>query len=67
MTNIDQLRNKIDHITLEMLKLLKERTDIAKEIGELKKNNGLNVTDEVREEQLRKEVSKLCRDIGLDE
>ena len=67
MTNIDQLRNKIDHITLEMLRLLKERTDIAKEIGELKKNNGLNVTDEVREEQLRKEVGELCRDIGLDE
>ncbi|WP_179369071.1 aminotransferase class I/II-fold pyridoxal phosphate-dependent enzyme [Candidatus Nitrosotenuis sp. DW1] len=67
MSNIDQLRNKIDSITLEMLTLLKERTDIAKQIGELKKSSGLNVTDEAREEQLRKEVSEFCKRTGLDE
>ena len=53
MSDIDQLRNKIDSITLEMLTLLKERTEIARQIGELKKNSGLNVTDEAREDQLR--------------
>lgn len=67
MSNIDQLRNKIESITLEMLTLLKERTDIAKQIGELKKSSGLNVTDETREEQLRKEVSEFCKSTGLDE
>jgi aspartate aminotransferase len=67
MSNIDQLRNKIDSITLEMLTLLKERTDIAKQIGELKKSSGLNVTDEAREEQLRKEVSEFCKRTGFDE
>jgi aspartate aminotransferase len=67
MSNIDQLRNKIDNVTLEMLKLLKERTDVSKQIGELKKSSGLNVTDEVREEQLRKEVSEFCKSTGLDE
>jgi aspartate aminotransferase len=50
-----------------MLKLLKERTEIAKQIGELKKSSGLSVFDEKREEQLRTEVSDLCRQIGLDE
>jgi len=49
MSNIDQLRNKIDEITLEMLKLLRERTEISKQIGELKKNSGLGVFDEARE------------------
>jgi aspartate aminotransferase len=67
MSNIDQLRNKIDSITLEMLALLKERTEISKQIGELKKSSGLNVTDEAREEQLRKEVSEFCKNKGLDE
>ncbi|QLH09903.1 aspartate aminotransferase [Candidatus Nitrosotenuis sp. DW1] len=57
----------MDSITLEMLTLLKERTDIAKQIGELKKSSGLNVTDEAREEQLRKEVSEFCKRTGLDE
>lgn len=67
MSNIDQLRNKIDDITLQMLRLLKERTDIAKQIGELKKTSGLSVFDEKREDQLRAEVSSLCKEIGLDD
>lgn len=67
MSNIDQLRNKIDDITLEMLTLLKERTEIARQIGELKKNSGLNITDEAREEQLRKDVNEFCKKTGLDE
>ncbi|MFM7797231.1 MAG: chorismate mutase, partial [Candidatus Nitrosotenuis sp.] len=67
MSNIDQLRNKIDEITIQMLNLLKQRTDIAKQIGELKKINGLSVFDEKREEQLRAEVSQICKQIGLEE
>ena len=67
MANIDQLRNKIDEITIQMLNLLKQRTDIAKQIGELKKINGLSVFDEKREEQLRAEVSQICKQIGLEE
>jgi aspartate aminotransferase len=67
MSNIDQLRNKIDEITIQMLNLLKQRTDIAKQIGEIKKINGLAVNDEKREEQLRVEVSQICKQIGLEE
>lgn len=67
MTDIDQLRTKIDDITLQMLRLLKERTEISKQIGQLKKNSGLSVFDEKREDQLRTEVSNLCKQIGLDE
>lgn len=67
MSNIDELRNKIDDITLQMLRLLKERTDVARQIGELKKTSGLSVNDEKREDQLRSEVSSLCKEIGLDE
>jgi aspartate aminotransferase len=67
MSDIDQLRNKIDDITLQMIRLLKERTDIARQIGDLKKSSGLGVFDETREEQLRKEVVALCQGIGLDE
>jgi aspartate aminotransferase len=38
MSDINDLRNKMDGITLEMIELLKIRTNIAKEIGEIKKN-----------------------------
>jgi aspartate aminotransferase len=67
MPEIDDLRNKMDEITLEMIKLLKTRTDIAKEIGEVKKNLGKGVTDEPREENLRTKVVSLCKEIGLDD
>ena len=57
----------MDEITLEMIELLKIRTNIAKEIGEIKKNMGKGVTDELREENLRGKVISLCNDIRLDE
>ncbi len=67
MSDINDLRNKMDEVTLEMIELLKTRTEIAKEIGEIKKNIGKGITDEVREDNLRGKVISLCNDIGLDE
>ena len=67
MSDINKLRDKIDKITFDILKLLKERNDIAKEIGNLKNNLGIGVTNEERENQLRASVLTLCKEIGLDE
>ena len=67
MSDIDKLRDKIDKITFDIIKLLKERNDIAKEIGSLKDNLRLGVTNEERESQLRSKVLSLCKEIGLDE
>ena len=66
MSDIDELRNKMDQVTLEMIKLLNTRNEIAKEIGQVKKNLGRGVTDEVREENLRTKVISLCNEIDLD-
>ena len=67
MSDINDLRNRMDEITLEMVKLLKTRTDVAKEIGEVKKSIGKGITDELREENLRNKVILLCSDLKLDE
>ncbi len=67
MSDINDLRNKMDEVTLKMIELLKTRTDIAKEIGVVKKNIGKGVTDEAREDSLRGKVISLCNSIGLDE
>ena len=67
MADINDLRNRMDEVTLEMMKLLKTRIDIAKEIGEVKKNIGKGVTDEIREDNLRGKVISLCNEIGMDE
>ena len=57
----------MDLVTLEMIKLLKTRTDIAKEIGEVKKNIGKGVTDEEREDNLRGKIMQVSKEIGLNE
>ena len=67
MSDINDLRNKMDEVTLEMIKILKTRIDIAKEIGEVKKNLGKGITDESREDNLRGKVISLSKSIGLDE
>ena len=67
MSDINKLRDKIDRITFDILKLLKERNDVAKEIGDLKNNLGIGVTNEERENHLRTRAVLLCKEIGLDE
>jgi len=67
MSDIEEHRKKIEEITLEMIKLLKTRTDIAKQIGDAKASLGMTVTDEEREDTLRKQVTKLSKEINLDQ
>lgn len=67
MSDIDEHRKKIEEITLEMIKLLKTRTDVAKQIGDAKASLGMTVTDEEREDALRNQVTKLCKEIDLDQ
>jgi len=67
MSDINDLRNKMDEVTLEMINLLKTRTDIAKEIGQVKKNIGKGVSDEKREDNLRGKIIEVSKEIGLSE
>ena len=67
MSDIEEHRKKIEEVTLEMIKLLKTRTDIAKQIGDAKASLGMTVTDEEREDELRKQVTKLSKEINLDQ
>ena len=67
MSDINELRNEMDAVTLEMINLLKTRTEIAKQIGQVKKSIGKGVADEEREENLRRKIMKVTQEIGLDE
>jgi len=67
MSDIEEHRKKIEEVTLEMIKLLKTRTDIAKQIGDAKASLGMTVTDEEREDALRNQVTKICKEIDLDQ
>ncbi len=66
MTEIEELRKKIETITIEMLSLLKTRTEIAQEIGKIKNQQGMSVSNESREDELRELVKKRCQEINFD-
>jgi len=67
MADINELRNRMDEITIEMIRMLKTRINISKEIGEIKKNTGKGITDETRENNLRSKVIMLCDELDFDE
>ena len=67
MSDIEKLRNEMEKITSDMLKLFKSRTEIAKEIGNLKIKHGLSVTDETREDELRNKMMELCDKMGFEQ
>jgi monofunctional chorismate mutase len=50
--NLETLRNEIDLIDQEMMKLFKKRMEVSKKVGQYKKENGLPILDETREKEL---------------
>lgn len=58
MNRIDDLRNKIDSINLEILRLLNHRTSLIKEISELKDKDGIEYFDPQREEEMMEKIIK---------
>ena len=58
MTELEELRKKIEEITIDMLSLLKKRNDIAQEIGKIKNQEVMSVSNESRENELRDVVKR---------
>ena len=67
MTELEELRNKIEEITVQMLSLLKTRTEIVQEIGKIKNEQGMSVSNESREDELRELIKNKCQEIGFEE
>jgi len=50
--NLDNLRRQIDELDLQMLRLLNERMAIVERIAALKRQDGIEVQDQAREEAI---------------
>lgn len=66
LENLDELRGKIDNIDNEILELISKRFALVKEIGNLKKAEGLEIYDPEREEKIAKRWKSEGRRYGLD-
>ena len=56
--NINSLRKKIDELDDQMIDLVVQRLAIAKEIGDIKETNGIEVIDPYRESQIINRITK---------
>ncbi|MEM2849201.1 MAG: prephenate dehydratase domain-containing protein, partial [Candidatus Bathyarchaeia archaeon] len=63
---IEELRKRIDQVDSEMLKLLKERSELASKILEAKKKLGLPFKDVKREMEILETVRTKAVDLALD-
>jgi aspartate aminotransferase len=63
---LGDLRTQVRAITLEIFENLARRSDLVKNIREMKRRYNLVIEDPKTEEVLRREVLKLCGERGLD-
>jgi len=66
MEDIQKLRKKIDEIDEQILRLLGDRSEICRSIGLLKKEQGMPIIDEYRENQVYTNIRAKTADFGLD-
>ena len=66
-TEISNLRKKIDKVNQEILKLINQRQNLAVKVGEIKKQNNLQVVDIKREDQVYDNIKKQAKQLNLDE
>ena len=58
---IDELRKEIDRIDKELIALFERRMDTARAIGRIKRENSIAIKNEGREEQVKANCRKNCR------
>jgi len=66
MSQIDEMRKKIDAIDEQIIKDLLERIEICRVIGELKKQQGKPIQDRSRETHVFSKVRAQAEKLGLD-
>lgn len=64
--NLAELRAAIDEIDERFVKLLAERFDVTREVGQLKADLGMPAIDATREDQVNDKARRLADDNGLD-
>ena len=66
MERIKSLRKDIDEIDERVLHCLKDRVEICKTVGAIKRENGIPIRDQQREEEQYRNLMKRASELGLD-
>jgi len=66
LERIKSLRKDIDEIDERILHFLKDRVEICKKVGAIKRENGIPIRDQQREEEQYRNLMKRASELGLD-
>lgn len=66
LENIATLRKNIDEVDAKLVLLLKDRIELCKRIGAVKRENGIAVRDLQREDEVYLNVMGKALELGLD-
>jgi chorismate mutase len=63
--DLRRIRGEIERIDRELIRLIKERVEFAREVGKTKRENGLPILDPAREAAIVRRAGELAREAGL--
>lgn len=63
--DLEDYRQEIDRVNREIVDAVSRRMNVVEEIGEYKKQNGMEIKDEGREEVVKEQFEKLFDSEGL--
>ena len=64
--NLDYLREEMRNITNNIIRLVQDRMEVAKKIGNIKQRLNIEIEDEKVENDIKKSVMEITKDIGMD-
>src|SRR5918994_7300803 len=62
---LDILRDKVRGVTIQIMRAVQERIELAGKIGEVKSRLGIDIKDEKVENDIRMTVMSLAEEIGM--
>ena len=65
--DVDRARGEIERIDRELIALIDQRVQVAREIGRAKRAAGMNTLDPAREAAVVRRAGELARERGLDD
>lgn len=64
--NLDEFREEVKKVTIEMIKLAGKRMELVKRIGEIKRQRKLPLEDFKAEKELRQAVRETCKTFNIN-
>lgn len=63
---MEELRQMIDKVDEQIIRLLVAREELVGKIGKLKKESGIEILDKAREEEIKEKIKQKCKELGVE-